>query len=378
MKNKVNLCSPDLSLNELNIVKKVFKDGSVSHGKYISLFENKFSELLSVKHAIAVNSCTSGLYCLALYYKNIYHSGEVLVPSFTWNATVNSIVNAGLRPVFLDIDFKKIDVTLEEIKKKYSKKTIGIMLVHYAGRANQEISAIAKFAKKKKLFLIEDCAETLNTLAGKKKTGSFGHGVFSFYGTKNITTGEGGIISTNSDDINNWLRKFIAHGVVKGSYGKKPYPWNRNAVIAGQNFRLSNLQAAIGYVQIQRSNQMHKKRVKIANRYYKFLSKLEQYIHLPIQLKDNQNSYQMFPIIIKNNKIRNKFVKYLNSNGIGASVHFDPPVHKQTAYQTKKYNLPNTEYLSSSVVTLPISSVQNLRQTNLVIKYISKFFLHYR
>jgi dTDP-4-amino-4,6-dideoxygalactose transaminase len=371
---KVDLCKPDLTIKEIDIIKKIFLDGSISHGKYISLLEKKFSSMLGVKYSIAVNSCTSGLYCLALYYKKLLNSGEVLVPSFTWNASVNSIKNAGLTPVFLDINKKTLDVDLSEIKKKTTPKTIGLMIVHYAGRINQQIKEISYFAKKKKLFLIEDCAETLNTEIDKKKSGSYGHGVFSFYGTKNITCGEGGIITTSSEEINQWIRTFIAHGVVKNSFGKNPYPWNRNSVIPGQNLRLSNLQAGIAYVQAKRLGSMQKKRITIAKQYYSSLSKLKNFIFIPKKLKKKQNSFQMFPIIIKDQKLRNSFVRYLNLNNIGASVHFDPPVHKQTAYNLAGIKLDQTEKLSSEIVTLPMSSVQTKLQTEYVIKKIENFF----
>ena len=268
---KINLCKPDLTYKELKLVKKIFDDGSVSHGKYISLFEKEFSSLLGVKHSIAVNSCTSGLYCLALYFKKFFKRSEVLVQSFTWNASVNSIVNAGFKPVFLDISISELEVSLDEIKKNFNNKTAGIVIVHYAGRINQQIEEISRFAKSKKIFLIEDCAETLNTQINKKKSGTFGHGVFSFYGTKNITTGEGGMITTNSNKINDWVRKFIAHGVKKNSFGKRPFIWNRNSVIPGQNFRLSNLQAGIGLIQLRRHKKMLFSRYEIAKIYYKKL-----------------------------------------------------------------------------------------------------------
>ncbi len=370
----VPLCKPDFNDKDTKTIEKILKAGDVSHGKYVGIFEKDFSKLIGTNFAISVNSCTSGLYCVSKYLKdknNYKKKSNILVQSFTWNASVNTISLAGLTPKFLDINPLTLEVDLDEIKKKIDKNTVGIMIVHYAGRINKNISKISNYCKRNKLHLIEDCAETLNTSLNKKVSGSFGYGIFSFYGTKNISTFEGGMITTNDKLFYNWCKKFIAHGVDKTR--KKKFPWNRDAQIPGQNFRLSNLQAAIGINQLKRSQYFKRKRQAVADLYYQFLPK--EHLILPNKLSQEQNSYQMFPILLKSSRIRNKLISYLNSKNIGASVHFDPPVHKQGAYKNIDVSLKNTEEISSKIATLPISSMQTTSQTKFVINNIKKFFV---
>jgi dTDP-4-amino-4,6-dideoxygalactose transaminase len=367
----VPLCRPDVGREELDAIAKVFAAGTLSHGPEVREFERLFAERIGVRHAIALNSCTSALYLLCLYIYERFGRGEVIVPSFTFVASANSICCAGLVPRFVDVEWSTGLITAREIAAAINERTRGIMVVHYAGQpcAMTEISALAR---EHNLVLIEDCAECLGPKINGKSVGSFGYGTFSFYSTKNITTGEGGMITTDDDDLAIWARLRMAHGVSKGSYARDGVvkKWYRNAVVSGHNFRLSNIQAAMGIVQLRRLDDMNSRRVEVAGRYAAALSSMKG-IEYPESVGPDRNSYQMYPIKVEAIK-RDRILEYLNSVGIEASAHFDPPVHWQGAYNKGGPSLSVTEALARSVITLPISSVQTNDETDYVIDNLRK------
>jgi dTDP-4-amino-4,6-dideoxygalactose transaminase len=189
-----------------------------------------------------------------------------------------------------------------------------------------------------------------------------------------MTTGEGGMVTTNSHEMNKWLRIKLGHGIERNSYFDEQgnsYPWNRNAVMAGHNFRLSNLQSALGIVQLSKLEQMNEKRNFVARTYDQELKNVVG-LKLPSLMSVDSHSYQMYVIRVSAG-IRNSFVQYLNSKGIGASVHFDPPVHKQSVYLSNLLELTATEDFSSQCISLPISSTQSLEDTMYVVDAIKSF-----
>ena len=216
--------------------------------------------------------------------------------------------------------------------------------------------------------MIEDCAEILGIKVDGKHIGTSDIGIFSFYGTKNMTTAEGGMVTTHDAELANWLKIYRGHGIDKSKKVDEQV-WERNAIIAGQNYRLSNLQAALGRVQLSRLKKMNKKRQKIAQIYDKFFKKFES-----IRYNENNNSsYQMYYIIVPF-EIRNRLVSALNQKGIMVSVHFDPPIHMQKAYKENNIQLPITEQISKSIITLPISSRQSLKETKKVCKVFYEIY----
>ncbi len=369
--HRVPLCKPDIGKEELRVLAEIFEQGSVSHGPQVSELEAVFTKRIGAQHAIAVNSCTSGLFLLCSYIREHFGAGEIIVPSFTFVASANSIVCVGMTPRFVDVDWNTAEVTADLIEPAINKNTKAIMVVHYAGRPCA-MTEIMDLAARHDLPVIEDSAECLGARVNGKEAGSFGWGVFSFYGTKNITTGEGGMITFNDDDLGKWLRLRVAHGVSKRSYSRYNIArrWYRNAIVAGYNFRLSNLQAAIGLVQMKKLDKMNKHRYDIAKKYYDSLSNIPG-LKCAELLTDHEHSYQMYPIRVPE-KVRDSMLLYLNEQGVGASVHFDPPVHWQSAYIDKRVILPVTERLARSTITLPISSVQTDAETDYVIYRIKE------
>ena len=216
---------------------------------------------------------------------------------------------------------------------------------------------IMEIANKHHLAVIEDSAETIGGEYKGQKVGSFAIGCFSFFPTKNITTGEGGMFTTNDDVLADKVKALIGHGISSTAFAreKSEKPWFRSASFAGYNFRMSNILAAIGVEQLKKLDEMNEKRRMHARYLNERLRDIDE-IDLPVEDKCCKHVYQMYTIKVKN-QYRDNFVHQLRKKGIGASVHFDPPVHKQAYYMENGYgnvDLPVTEKVANSIVTLPM------------------------
>ncbi len=369
-KNKIPLCRANIGKEEKIAVNEVLKSGWLTHGDKNKLFEKNFAEYIGVKYAISMNSCTSALF-LALVANNI--KGEVIIPSFTFVASANAVVTAGATPVFADVDYDTCMLIPESVESAITSKTEAIMTVHYAGQA-APIKELQKICKKHNLLFIEDSAEAIGAEYFGKKTGSFGVGCFSFFPTKNITTGEGGMLTTNNKKMADKISILIAHGI-----DKKKNPGTvsgyRSASYAGYNFRLSNLLAAIGVEQLKKIDILNKKRKILAKRYNNLLKDVPQ-ISMP-KIKENRTHvWQMYTVKVSS-KHRNNLVKRLIDSGVEASVHFFPPVHEQIFYKNrfrKRVVLKNTEKLSREILTLPMYPDMKTGDVDYVCKIIREYF----
>lgn len=371
---KIPLCVPMVDDVEINEVIKVLKSGWYAHGPKNEEFESKFAEYHGVKYALALNSCTSALQ-LSMLANNI--KGEVIIPSFTWVATANSIVTSNAKPVFADINVETGMLDPKAIEACISPRTEAIMPVHYGGSV-AEMDTIQSMCVKHGLLLVEDTAETIGGKYKNKLAGTFGIGCFSFYPTKNMTTGEGGMLTTNDTEFAQKAKALIGHGIDKSAYDRElnDRPWIRSASYAGFNFRLTNFQAAMGVEQLKKLDKMNELRINHSLYLQKHLSSIEK-IELMLPPGNVHHVYQMFTIRV-DSSIRREFVNYLRKNGIGSSVHFDPPVHQQPYY----YNnfdipsLPMTEKLCSEIVTLPMFPQLTIEQLDYMISNIINFFNH--
>lgn len=372
MKYNIPLAIPKIDIEEEETVLEVLKSGWLTHGPYNEKFEEKFAKYIGVSDAIAMNSCTSALE-IALKVHNI--KGEVIIPSFTFVATANSVINSGATPVFCDVDLDTRNVTADHIKEVITPDTQAVMIVHFAGQPC-EMDKIIKLCEEKDLLLIEDSAETVGARYGAKQAGSFGLGCFSFFPTKNMTTGEGGMLTCNDPQLAEKIRAMIGHGIVKSSFQreKSEKPWFRSATLAGHNFRMSNLLAAIGYHQIDKLDDMNNHRKKIASLYDKLLKDNDLNIKTPCVVNKAEHVYQMYTITVDENK-RDMLVNKLRDRGIFASVHFDPPVHLQDYYKNTiklTTTLINTEKLSNTIVSLPIYQTMPIENVNIVVENIKE------
>ncbi len=366
MKN-IKLVKPLISKKDFSVMIKSLKSGWLTHGKNNKIFENKFSNLIGVNHSISMNSCTSALECAL---KVIEKKGEVIIPSFTWVSTANAVINTGNKPVFADVNINSRNISAKEIEKLITKKTIAVIVVHFGGMPC-DMGSILRIVKKNKIELIEDSAETLGSTWKKKYTGSFGVGCFSFFPTKNITTTEGGMLTTNDKTKYLKIQKIIAHGIDKNL--KKKF-WHRVATLPGHNFRMPNHLAALGINQLKQLSKFNKKRNLIAKKYNKFLKEFSDIFEIQTLSNDTTHSYQMYTFLVKKN-MRDNLLRFLNKNKIEASAHFDPPLHQQK-YLKKYYKtkLKNTDILSSQIITLPIYPLLKNSEINYIIKIIKKWY----
>jgi len=377
MADIVPLCRPSISEAEITSVVEVLRSGWMAHGEFNHKFEKSFCDYLGVRHAITMNSCTSALEA-ALSVAGI--RGEVIVPSMTWVATANAVVTTGGTPIFAEVDPTTRNMTAATLAERISPRTEAVIIVHYGGQPCP-MDEIIELCQRKNLFLIEDSAETLGATWRGKQAGSFAVGCFSFFPTKNITTGEGGMLTCTDNEFARKIRAFCAHGVSSTTLERERQlrPWLRAAEMAGHNFRLSNVLAAIGYHQMQRLDVMNKRRVEIARHYNAFIAGLGGAVVAPITEKNATHVYQMYTVTVPE-QARDNIVNAMKADGIGVSVHFDPPVHLQPFYSERGWRvgaLPVTERLSRELITLPIFPDMTEAQRDLVVTSLQQAVAKY-
>jgi perosamine synthetase len=339
---------------EIEGVAEVLSSGWLIHGKKTAEFERRFAAYIGVKHAVALNSCTSAL---QLAIQALGLRGEIIVPSFTFVASVNAIITAGCTPVFVDVEFSTRNIDAELIEEVITEKTVGIMPVHFGGQSCR-MDRIIEIAERHGCAVIEDSAESIGAAYDGRKTGSFGVGCFSFFPTKNMTTGEGGMVTTNDDTLAARVRRLSGHGIQKGTMDRasQSFPWRREAVEPGYNYRLTDIQAAIAIPQLAKLDMMNGLRRKHAGYLTERLRSVGG-VSVPVEAERCTHVYQMYTIVLAPQYDRDRFVSLLREGGVEASVHFDPPVHLQAYYRTQRFrstSLANTEALSRSIVTLPM------------------------
>ena len=367
---KIPLGRPSISSEEIKAVEKVLKSGWLVEGPNVKEFEKQMADFIGTKYAVALNSCTSALH-LSLAAIGVREKDEVIVPSFTFPATANPVICQGGKPIFAEVDEVYHNIDPAEIEKKITERTKAIIPVHYAGHP-ADMNPIVEIAEKHDLAIIEDAAEALGAEYKGEKVGSIGIGCFSFYPTKNITTGEGGMITTNDEDIDRIARMMRGHGVHKGTWfrEKEKEPWERIQVELGYNFRMTDIQAAIGLVQLSKLETMNRKRISHANYLTKRICEFNG-VTPPSVMNDCKHVYQMYTPTGKDEKTRNRIVKLLREEGIGASVHFAPPTHLMPYYVRrfgyKDGMLPITEKTSKTIFTLPMFPDLDNKELDIIV-----------
>ena len=366
---QIKFSDVDITKNDLKKVSEVLKSGWLTHGKYTKLFENQLKLFTKSKHATTVSSCTAGLHLIFLAL-GIGRGDTVLVPAMSHVATAHAISYTGANVKFTDVDLETGNITLKDVIKNFNKNIKAIIVVHMSGIPVKDILKIKSFCKKNKIYLIEDCAHALGSKINGKHVGNFGDaGSFSFYPTKQITSGEGGAVITNSSKIFNKIKKLKAFGIDTDIKHRK-IPGMYNVKGLGYNFRMTDFQAALIYAQLKRySNKLliRKRNAKIYER------QLKNYNHIKFSSYSDNNSYFIFQIFV-NKKIRNSLIKSMVKNFIGCSIHYATPLPYFDYYKkllgVKKY--VNAEYYAKSNISLPIHSKLNTKQ----IKYIVDFIIN--
>lgn len=340
-------------------------------GPYVSEFERKIARHTGSKYCSVFNSGTSALHA-ALLAHGIKNGDEVIVPSFTFISTANSVVFVGGKPVFADIEEETLGLNPEDVIEKISKKTKAIMPIHYGG-CPCKVRELRKIANENNLLLIEDASEAFDARIGKRKVGTFGDsGIFSFCQNKIITTGEGGAIVTDSCEIDRKLRILRSHG--KTESGSDSFTSsNPEYTSIGYNFRMSNITAALGIAQLMKVDEIIEKRRRNAEYFTKDLAKRVKEITTLLPPKDYYNVHQMYTI---RSRQRNELMKHLANKGIATKVYFHP-VHLSHYYRIvrkTKCKLPVTEEVSREILTLPMYPDLHRNEIKYIVDGMEEFY----
>lgn len=377
-KNKyVIFGSPKIGSMEIKEVLSTLKSGWIGTGPKAKKFESDFAKFKKTNYAIALNSCTAALH-LGLLSLNLKPGDEVITTPLTFCSTINSIIHTGAKPVLVDVEEDSMNINTKLIEEKITNKTKCILPVHLAGRSCN-MKEIIKIKKKYNLFLIEDCAHAIETTFNGNKAGTFGDiGCFSFYATKNLAVGEGGMLISNNKKIISRVKKLSIHGMNKDAwnrYGKKGF--NSYTIDEpGYKYNMSDLQASIGIHQLKQINKFRKKRKEIWDLYNNSFKNLD--IHLPNDdEKRNNHAYHLYTIRLnRRSKVnRDTFIKLMHLNKIGTGIHYRSITNFN--YYKKNYNWKDKDYpiankIGKYTCSLPLSPSMSLNDVERVIKAVKK------
>jgi len=360
-KKKIQIAEPLTGVDEWRATKEVFLSGWLTQGKKVNEFENAFAKYHNVKHAIAVSSCTTGLH-LVLAASGINLGDEVIVPSFTWVSTANAVLYCGAKPILVDVDIKTNNINMDSILSKITKKTKAIIVVHLFGLC-VDVDELRKKIDKK-ILIFEDCACAAGAKIKNKYAGSLGKaGVFSFHPRKAITTGEGGMITTNDSKFAEKINILRNHGASISEEQRHNGPQPHilpDFNILGYNYRMTDIQGSVGLVQLKKLNKILEYRNRWANYYLEKLANIG-WIMLPLyNKKDFVHGWQSFIIHINQNKSplsRNNLMQYLFSNGVSTrpgthAIHMLSYYKKKYRYKANDY--PNAKKCNNDAMALPL------------------------
>jgi len=359
-KEKIPCYEPSVGSNEIKNIKEVINSGWLSEKKFTRKFESFISKFCNRKYSLAFSNATSAM-IVGMKALGIKHGDEVIVPSFSHSADANSISATGAKPIFAEVSIDSMCITLDQIKKKVSKKTKAILYVAVYGNAD-ELDLIESYCKRKKIFLIVDAAAALGSKFKKKHISKYGiFSVHSFFSDKTITTGEGGMLLTD----NNKLLKICNYYKHDGRKERG----EDTIRIAGYNFRFTELQAAVGLAQTKKLGLFISKKKEIYNKYKKNLKKVEQIKFFNYSKFCNPVPHR---IVILTKGKSSSLRKFLNKAGIGVRSLF-VPMHRQPIYNIKK-KFENSEILYSTGVCLPSAPSLQDKEIIYVCNKIKKFF----
>ena len=362
----IQISKPIIKKAEIEAVIKVLQSGNLVQGEKVKQLERDIASLSEAKFAIATNNGTSSLHT-ALQILGIGRGDEVITTPFTFVATASSILMTGAKPVFADIREDTYNINPKEIEKKINKKTKAIIAVDLYGQP-AEYNEINKIAKKHKLYVIGDAAQSIGAEYFGKKTGNLTDiACFSLYATKNITSGEGGIITTNKNELNKKARIFRNQGQSE----KTKYEY----LGLGYNYRMTEIQAAIAIEQLKRLPELTKKRQKIAKIYNKNFQNIPGLI-LPVVKENTSSVYHQYTLrITKKFKLsRDKLMDYLQKKGIQTNIYYPIPLYKfeHLKLGNSPREFPVAERVAKEVISIPVHPLLSTRQIEYIISTIKK------
>lgn len=357
-KHTISFGQPLLGLEELEAVANVLSGTQLVHGPVAKAFEQEFAKRMGVAHAITVSSCTAGLH-LGLHVHKIGQGDEVIVPAMTHVATAHAVEYCGAKPVFVDVLPESGNINPDAVSAALSERTRAVTLVHYLGLPC-DLDEIRPVADKADAFLVEDCALAVDATYDGVKVGGLGNlGVFSFYPVKHITTGEGGMVTTNDDGLAARISQMKAFGYDR-ALGERLKPGIYDVVALGYNYRMSELHAAVGLAQMAKLDSMQEARASNYSRLASLLADVEELtVFSPVQGKSKSSHYCLNAVLPRDGSIdRDTIVQYLKDHGIGSSVHYPRAVplfsYYQEKYGYKSGSFPIAEWLADKTISLPV------------------------
>jgi dTDP-4-amino-4,6-dideoxygalactose transaminase len=375
-KKYLKFSEPSISRKEIREVVKTLKSGWLTTGKRSKLFEEQFAHQTDAEYAVALSSGTAALF-LSLLINGVGPGDEVITTPLTFISTANVIHHLGAVPVFTDIKEDTFNIDPEKINQALTKKTKSLLPVHYSGQPC-DMKNIMAISEKHNIQVVEDAAHALGAEYDGKRIGGLGNlTCFSLFPTKNITTGEGGVITLKDEDSAKRLQRLRLHGMSKDGWKRyaKEGSWYYEVHEAGYKFNMADLNAALGLVQLQKLDQLNKKRTQLAEYYLKRLSEIQGIKTLKIG-SNKKSSWHIFPIWVDKKILgidRNQLIKELYKRNIGTSVHFIP-LHLQPFYQEtfryKKGDFPITEKVYEGIVSLPLFPQMKTKDVDYVVEAI--------
>ncbi len=360
----IPIARPLIEENEKQAVIDVLDSGMIAAGEYVNKFEAQFAKYINSRYGIACSSGTTAL-DVALKAAGIKKGDKVLTTPFTFIASSNAILYSGAEPVFTDIEADTFNISPDAIRKKLKEELDikALLIVHLYG-LSCNMDEIMKIVDEYDLILIEDCAQAHGAEYRGKKAGTFGDvSTFSFYPTKNITTGEGGMVLTDNEKIYKKAKLLINHG------SQERY----NHEVLGYNYRMTNIAAAIGLSQLEKLNDFNQKRQRNAAFFTENLKDIS-WLETPVVPEGYKHVFHQYTIKI--NKNRDDFADYLKNNGIGYGIHYPltvnkQPLYKKLGYEKEEYRV--AEEMSSKVISIPVHPALNESELNKIVDVIGNY-----
>ena len=380
MKKYIVFGSPNIGNEEKKEVLDSLNSSWIGSGPKKYLFEKNFSKYKKINYSVALNSCTASLH-LSILSLDLKKGDEIITPAMTFCSTINSIIHSGATPVLADVDLQTMNIDPDDIERKITKRTKCIIPVHFAGRPC-EMDKIQKIANKYKLKIIEDCAHAVETKYKNKNAGTFGDlGCFSFYATKNLTTGEGGMVITNNKKYADKIKIKALHGLSQDAWKRYSDSGFKHYYVTelGFKYNMPDLQASIGIHQLKNIEKNWKIRKKIWDIYnYNFKN-------LPLVLpskvsKGHRHAYHLYTLQIDKKKTgfnRDEFIQKLHNKNIGTGVHYlsipEHPYYKKK-YKWKIKDYPNSLKIGRQTVSLPLSSKLSSNEIKYIVNNVKELF----
>lgn len=375
--------NPKIEEPEIQEVVECLRSGWISTGPRVGKFQELFKAYIGTRYAFALNSCTAGLH-LSMIAAGLKPGDEVITTPMTFAATANSIVHTGATPVFADADRRTMNIDPAEIEKKITEKTKAIIPVHLCGRPC-DMDPIMDIARRHSLLVIEDAAHAIEAQYKGRKIGTIGHiGVFSFYVTKNIVTGEGGMVTTDNDEFAEKIETYGLHGMSRGAWkrfsdeGYKHY----QIVFPGFKYNMMDIQAALGIHQLGRIDAYYLRRQEIWKRYDEAFKNLPVELPAPAQ-PNTKHALHLYTLLVKLEDLtcdRDTVLQELHNLNIGTGVHYialhTHPYYRDT-YGYKREDFPNALYISDRTLSIPLSAKLTDQDVQDVIDAVTRVLHRY-